>query len=212
MRIRREKTCQNEIKNRMHRTRGFTLIELLVVTSIFVVITSIGLVGYQQFSSRTLLTSLAYDIALSVRQAQSFGLSVRGNVKADEFNIWYGLHLDPNDNTSYVLFADANRDKLYDNGGKPCGGECVDRFVLGRGYTISDICATRTTGSTICTSDNVGLSYIDIMFARPNPTAIILDNNGDIYDQVDIKVQATNGQERTVSVFSAGQVAVEVGS
>ena len=212
MRIRVEKAYKNTVKRKMRHAGGFTLIELLVVTAIFVVITSVSLVGYQQFTSRTLLTSLAYDIALSGRQAQSFGLSVRGDVKANEFNIWYGLHLDPDNNTSYVLFADANRDKLYDNGGSPCGGECVDRFVLGRGYTISDICATRTTGSTICTSDNVGLSYIDIMFARPNPTAIILDNNGDIYDQVDIKVQATNGQERTVSVFSAGQVTVLTGS
>src|SRR3989344_3869307 len=62
----------------MKRTpRGFTLIELLVVLSIMLVITGVFLVRNQQFNSAILLRSLSYQVALSIRQAQVFGVGVK---------------------------------------------------------------------------------------------------------------------------------------
>ncbi len=57
--------------------RGFSLIELIVVTGIFTVITAVVLANNAQFNNSVLLGNAAYDIALSVRQAQVYGLSTQ---------------------------------------------------------------------------------------------------------------------------------------
>src|SRR3990167_11377146 len=59
------------------RSRGFTLVELIVVSAIILLIT--GFVMFQQakFNSATLMRSLTYSVALSMRQAQVYGTSVR---------------------------------------------------------------------------------------------------------------------------------------
>src|SRR3989344_4615422 len=51
--------------------RGFTLVELMVVTGILVVITSLILANNTRFGGAVLLENLAYDIALSMRKAQT---------------------------------------------------------------------------------------------------------------------------------------------
>lgn len=55
------------IKN---KTKGFSLLELLVVISIFTIITTIALFNQGQLNSNVLLTNLAYDVALTVREVQ----------------------------------------------------------------------------------------------------------------------------------------------
>ncbi|MBI2004934.1 prepilin-type N-terminal cleavage/methylation domain-containing protein [Patescibacteria group bacterium] len=57
---------------------GFTLVELLVVVSIMLIITSTLLLQQRKFNSATLMRTLAYNIALSIRQAQVYGTSVVG--------------------------------------------------------------------------------------------------------------------------------------
>src|SRR3989338_6906440 len=72
--------------------RGFTLVELLVTLSLFVVLTTIVLFSQQKFNGSILLTNLAYDVALTIRQAQTFGVNVRENVNAssgEEFKTPY---------------------------------------------------------------------------------------------------------------------------
>ena len=61
------------------RRRGFTLIELLVVVAIIVVITGLILANSNKFGGQTMLQNLSYDIALSLREAQVYGISVRSN-------------------------------------------------------------------------------------------------------------------------------------
>ena len=56
---------------------GFTLIELLVSIAIFIIITSVAVWNNSQFNSTILLTDLGYEIALSVRQAQVYGITVK---------------------------------------------------------------------------------------------------------------------------------------
>src|SRR3989338_7579467 len=57
--------------------RGFTLVELLVTLSLFVVLTTIVLFSQSKFNGSILLTNLAYDVAITVRQAQTYGVNVR---------------------------------------------------------------------------------------------------------------------------------------
>ena len=59
--------------------RGFTLIEMMVSVGIFALITTLIMVSGRSFGGSVLLTNLAYDVALSVRRAQTFGINVRAD-------------------------------------------------------------------------------------------------------------------------------------
>src|SRR3989344_5480115 len=85
--------------------RGFTLVELMVVTGIFVVITSLILANNTRFGGAVLLENLAYDIALSVRRAQVYGIAVR-RFGEDDFSAGYGVNFTIGTPAVYILFAD----------------------------------------------------------------------------------------------------------
>ena len=85
--------------------KGFTLVELLVSIAIFSVITTMAVFNNSQFNSSVLLTNLAYEVAISIRQAQVYGVTVRKN-SAGSFDSAYGIHFDMNTPTAYSLFED----------------------------------------------------------------------------------------------------------
>ncbi len=58
-------------------SRGFTLIELVISIAIFVIMTALVVAKYGNFNQGALLTDTAYDIALVLHTAQSYGLSVK---------------------------------------------------------------------------------------------------------------------------------------
>ncbi len=111
---------------------AFTLIELLVVVSIIIVITAIVLTGSSSFNRSIILTDTAYTVALSLREAQSFGLSSRTfnnrQTNVTYANTGYGVHFDRATPGSYLFFADVNPGTglYFDN-----SGQCP-------GHTISD--------------------------------------------------------------------------
>src|SRR6185295_20368 len=77
---------------------------LVVVTAIIAIITGLILVSDATFGGKVLLENLAYDMALSIRQAQVYGISVqRFNTT---FNAPYGVHFDTTSPSSYNTFAD----------------------------------------------------------------------------------------------------------
>src|SRR3989344_6847475 len=78
--------------------RAFTLVELVVVLAIFTLISSVVLANHSRFNGSVLLGSLAYDIALSIREAQVYGLSVKQHTVAGvgQFQIGYGIHFASN--------------------------------------------------------------------------------------------------------------------
>ena len=77
------------------RASGFTLVELIVVSAIILVISLFILFQQAKFNSSTLLRSLTYSVALSVRQAQVYGTSVRGFSSGGTvaFGSGYGVYL-----------------------------------------------------------------------------------------------------------------------
>src|SRR3989338_11714059 len=56
--------------------RGFTLIEMLVVIAVMAIVTGVMLANNGRFGGQVLLQNLAYDIALTLRHAQVYGISV----------------------------------------------------------------------------------------------------------------------------------------
>jgi Tfp pilus assembly protein FimT len=182
--------------------RGFSIIELLVVTGIFTVITGVVLANNAQFNSSVLLGNAAYDIALSIRQAQVYGLSTQAY--SGEFQVGYGVHVTPG--TGYLMFADLDDDqnKRYDAG----VDQVVESYALGRGYRISRFCGTLSDSTEECSDTDAALTHIDIGFLRPNPDATITGDGVTLYSSAYILIESRSGEQRKVAIQSTGQISV----
>lgn len=186
----------------MHRIRkahrGFTLIEMLVVLFIIVVITAVVITGQSNYNKTLLLTDTTYGVALSARQAQSFGLASRkfGTVQ----NPGYGLHFSNATLGSYTLFADTASTLTPPSGQSGCPittfnaslppsspqslykqGDCrfdpsndgiVNTFTFSRGFSISKFCGKAGLARS-CSTDSVPLTSLDLVFMRPNTSTVI---------------------------------------
>lgn len=185
---------------------GFTLIELLVVTAIMALISGLVLANNTRFGGVAQLQNLAYDIALSVREAQIYGISVArfNNVYAPA----YGMHFDSASPTSYVLFADvlSPQNGVYDcpnPGTANC--ELVRASTIQAGYAITSLCATPSGGSESCV-----MSSLDISFERPEPDAYIRAGEIEgISEAARIVVSSPRGDVKSISVEVNGQISVE---
>src|ERR1035437_3827885 len=98
---------------------GFTLVELMVTVGIFLFMTALVVAKYGSFNDGTLLTSMSYDVALSLRSAQSYGLNVQSYNSSNQFNYPYGIHFSSaaGSNNQMILFVDSGTtNNVYDSG------------------------------------------------------------------------------------------------
>lgn len=185
----------------VHRVRGFTLIELLMVLSILTVISTVLLANHTRFNGTVLLTSLAYDVALSIREAQVFGVSVRQF--SDDFQVGYGVRFSTTN--SYDFFADTNTNQAYDDG----VDSIIRTYTLSRGHSIQSFCGVTSVGVERCSDSQTPISHLDVVFFRPDPDAIMTSNEPGIYSQGIITVASPAGDTRTITVASTGQISVQ---
>lgn len=209
-------------KRRLPGQAGFTLVELLVVISIMLVLTSIFILNQNRFNSSTLLRSLSYSIALSVRQAQVYGTSIRES-SAGAFDTGsaaksYGVYFSQADAqaspSQYTLFADANNNGKYDN------GEQVQIFKLNSGYTISKFCVTPSggTANSVCYPSGTSgtITTMTVMFKRPNPDACFDSSSAQTACATGATAQYSGGyiqlksgnDTRSVTVTLTGQISI----
>jgi prepilin-type N-terminal cleavage/methylation domain-containing protein len=191
-------------------TGGFTLIELMVSLAIFAFMTAFLLAKYGTFNQSTLVTNLAYDAALTIRSAQSYGLNVQGttvqsatncnNVQISAnstcFFYPYGVYFDLSNPTRFIFFTDINGNGQYASS----SGELISTYNMNKGYTIQSLCAGSLSS---CTSVN----NLNITFKRPNPDAIIIANNGSPVTYAKITFVANNTTSSVV-VQSTGEISV----
>ncbi len=193
---------------RSYSPKGFTLTELMVVISIMTILTSVFLIQQRQFDSTTLLRSYAYSVALSIREAQVYGTSVRafqGNFTARS----YGIYFNRTTPSTYILFADLDDDGQYDT-----PGELVDTYTLTGSFTINEVCGMAATPD--CWTGVT--DWLAITFRRPNPDACIATspNEADVcgssptypYTHAYIQIVSPSGTTRSVEVYPTGQISV----
>jgi len=180
---------------------GFTLLELIVSISIFVIVSTVVLANYSKYSGRVSIENLAHEIAISIRQAQVFGQNIREFGAGSNQFPSYGVHFDSTNKNSFVFFADVNGNKKYDS--PDCvsvGTECIERFIIQTGSSISDLC-----GDTVCSRDS-----LDVTFTRPDPDAYILSNGaGSPHSTGDIVVTTNKGESKKVVVSAVGQISIK---
>ena len=192
--------------------KGFSLVELLVVLSIFLIITSVVLFNQNKFSSDISITNVAYSIALEIRQAQVSGILVGQG--QNDFNKAFGVHfMIENNQIVFRNFKDFDDDLNYDSG----EGDASQQ--LSEGNIILSVCtytsATDQSGKKCLaptTSSTSGvLTAVDIMYKRPEPSAIIIDtlSANDRRKRLEVIVQSSLGDRtRTIKAYNTGQISV----
>ncbi len=132
--------------------------ELVVVMAIFTIMTIVVMANLPAFRSRTSLDLLAEEVAITIRQAQVFGVGTR--VFETEFPS-YGVYfsIDPQ---SFVLFGDSDGDNTYD-----VPTELREQFQFRGGVGITELegCYNSDCSSLI------DLPTLEILFHRPEADA-----------------------------------------
>jgi prepilin-type N-terminal cleavage/methylation domain-containing protein len=149
-------------------SRGFTLIELIVSIAIFAMMTALVVAKYGTFNQNTLVTNLAYDIALTIRTAQTYGLSVKSSdASANSFDAAYGVDFDLTGSNSnrFVFFADKDLNGAY-------GGldTVISTYTLSHGAKVTKICLGSSSNKCIA-GGLITVGQVDVTFHRPNPDA-----------------------------------------
>ena len=210
------------LNSRFHgndRNRAFTLIELIVVMAIFTIISSITIFNYGRFSSNLIVTNLAYEAALAVRQAQVYGISVKqtkasqGITGRENFTAAYGVSFDKTDLQNFYLFSDADNDnKRYAD-----GTEDEESFSMNGTNYIKRFCLTYSGSSgAVCNDDSNGLTSISIIFKRPDLDAKIygFDSSGGVISGIVTKAEVLFSSGRgdktaRITVTNTGQISVD---
>jgi len=197
----------------------------MVVLAIIGVVMSIVLTSQSTFNKTLILKNTAYDIALTLHNAQTYGLGSRASNTT--INTGYGVHFQNAPTASLTLFADIYpapspfschpTDDASSPNAQP--GDCiytigqdqkVTDYTLGNGITISDFCAFK--GSWSCAvALGGGLSSLDIVSARPNPDTFIRAN-GLSYTSACLIISSPQGGLRYISVAASGQITANAAS
>ncbi len=210
--------------------RGFTLIEMLVVVAIIVIITAVVINGQSNFNQSLTITDSAYTVALSIREAQTFGLSSRTSSGTNKAG--YGARFVIGAPRGYTIFADVQsvlsqpswcpitHTGLPDDKPGNClfdsTTETTQNYSFSRGFYISKICGHGylSPSTLYCSTDSSSpLTAVDMVFLRPNTDSIITGtfSNGSMLQLNDatIILSAPNGEgSRAVCLSFAGQVSI----
>ncbi len=212
--------------------KGFTLIEMLVVVAIVVIITAVVLIKQSKFSSDILVTDAAYEVALSIREAQVYGTASKDRLVVGDSG--YGANFSTTNGAmisgfyvfSDIGYSDGDGNTLYPFVYTPNLSEysITDNITLNQGQKIRRFCAHSTISGGYLCSDGVGSakigspnSSLNIGFLKPDPEAIINISSPDTtsvspspYDSAIIVIQSSLGDKcRVVKVDEIGQIAVE---
>ncbi len=213
-----------KIKNTQYKS-GLSMIELIVTVGIFVMITTVVLASYPKFGSRIVLDNIAYQIALSIRQTQTYGLSVKEFSTVGVFP-GYGIYFPfpANDNKSFTIFADIDGDNKYNlSGCGVVGSECLEKFTIQSSEMIYALCGnlkkdgiakfskiSDISGVVGCGSIN----SLHVSFTRPDPDANVTAYLGGTsydssYSDVEIVISNPRGDVKTIVIWPTGQIYVE---
>jgi prepilin-type N-terminal cleavage/methylation domain-containing protein len=216
-----------------HIHRGFTLIEMMVVITIITIVSAVVIVNQGSFNRSIILSNAAYDVALTLRSAETYGLGTRAI--GSTFNVGYGIDFKKASPSTFTLFADTyplpstdpaqvchptaditfpsslSGNCVYDS----AQGEKVTDYTLEKGITIADFCAFNGTWSC-ANSNGSSLTLLDIVFSRPNADPFMSVNgaysSGSAPTQACLKLVSPQGGARYVAISASGGITANAAS
>lgn len=195
--------------------KGFSVVELIVSVAIMSVILSTVLWNYSTANDNLVVSSASQEVAVAIRQAQVYALSVReSGVGSGIFTYAYGVYFDPTNSPSdFYIFVDKgpNANSLFDIG-SGCGSgstECIEKISLRNGVRFTAICDATNCPPTATAKK------LNITFIRPNPDARVYftDNSAAVVagpsSRGKVTLSSPKGKTINVTVESTGQVLVQ---
>ena len=197
----------------MKASRGFTIMEMLIVTIIIGIVTGIMLSGYKTYGAKLNVRRSANEVALAIREAQANALAVKGYDHDNNsgtpllFTSWGVYFRKSVSTTQFNIFVDSDGDKSYDS------GESVKTVSIMNGVKILNLAKGLETSEP----DSSSIDRLDIVYQRPNPDTTLKADGGTCSGtvvsgtcpDVEIILQGTDGTQRTVVVWSTGQISVK---
>jgi prepilin-type N-terminal cleavage/methylation domain-containing protein len=175
------------------KSAGFTLIELLIAMSIIGLIFTFVMLDYRSIEKDFALQRSAHKLIQDIRSAQNMAAVTKetGGVIPER----YGVYLDTDNPTEYILFADVNGDGIYDP------NEDID---LNAGEDPLEF-ETRISIAGITPS-----SPLHITFYSPEPTTVLIYGSGLFEaDEVSISLNYQEGEGKKININKAGLIEVE---
>jgi len=180
-------------KQQINNNTGFTIIELVVVFTVSAVIFGVVVSGYSDFSSKAELENIALDVALTIREAQVYGISVK-EIGVGQFDLAYGVYFDIDEPNQFILFSDSVINNTYDT------GEEISTFTVKSDYSISDLCITTVGLGQDCT-----IGMLSVIFRRPEPDAIFSPVG--TLGEIEI-TSSKSGDTKIIRTTDTGQISV----
>lgn len=164
-----------------NKNKGSTLVEMLVVLSVIAILSSISLAYYREGEKSVSLSRSAQKLAQDISNAKEMALT--GQKFNNVFPMGgYGIYFVQNSN-SYILFADSDGDKEYDE------LEKVEILFLEKNGKISNLSPS---------------SPLNIVFFPPDPTVTIKPAAVSAIITISL-----NNKTKTITVNSVGSIDID---
>ncbi|HBB44023.1 MAG: hypothetical protein UW27_C0017G0034 [Parcubacteria group bacterium GW2011_GWA1_44_13] len=196
------KRIQHSIFNILHSPRkGFTLVEVLVSIGIFTVLTGVVLSNYRGYNTNALFANASEDIVLALRQAQVYGVGVKGT--GTSFTTPYGVHFNSANPNQIIIFAD------IDPPAAPLSFPGDGIYTAGNDTNIETINWSGVVSlmTLRCNGGPCGGNMANITFRRPNPDAMIYDSS---VQHSSLEVEITNNVKTSrIIISNTGQISLQ---
>ncbi len=188
--------------------KGFTLIELIVSVAVIIIISAIALANYHFGGDIDNLNSSVQELVTNIRKVQHLALSA-AEFEGDVPKGGYGLYFDINNTSSYILFADCDRDKEYDESGS--AANCASavpwdpypekieegEIKLRKGIKIKEV---KLEGNPVLTAS--------LVFTPPDPEIYVDGDNSFFYLDIILCIEGEKCQDykKRVRFLNGGRI------
>ncbi|MEX2369293.1 MAG: hypothetical protein WD552_02805 [Candidatus Paceibacterota bacterium] len=187
--------------------QGFLLMEMLVAISVVLIFMTIAINERDDFARSVSLDNVAHEVALTIRQAQSYGISSQGSdIGDDVYDFSYGVYFNLDSLPGAFRLV---RYSTGSAGGDPNQEEVINEYQLPSHIHLAEFCTFDSDiESASCDDEGSGI----VVFTRPNPDARFFTANGN--NQIDtnniaVVLENDEGRKRTVVVNLTGYIYVE---